>query len=34
MARSEFMKGFWIGAGVVAAVLVVGLASGVLRKVF
>ena len=34
MARSEFMKGFWVGAGVLAALLVVGVASGVLRRAF
>lgn len=32
MARSDFMKGFWLGAGVLAAVLVVGLASGALKR--
>ena len=34
MARSDFMKGFWTGAGVLGAILVVGLATGVLRRVF
>lgn len=34
MARSDFMKGFWVGTGVVAAVLVLGLVTGTLRKVF
>ena len=34
MARSEFMKGFFVGAGVLAALLVVGAATGLLRKAF
>lgn len=34
MARTDFMRGFWVGAGVLGALLVVGLATGVLRKVF
>lgn len=34
MARSEFMKGFFVGAGVLAALLVVGAATGMLRRVF
>ena len=34
MARSDFMKGFFVGAGVLAAVLVIGAATGVLRRVF
>jgi hypothetical protein len=31
MARSEFLKGFFLGAGVLAAVLVVGLVIRVAR---
>lgn len=31
MARTDFMRGFWTGAGVLAAIFVVGLATGVFR---
>ena len=34
MNRADFMKGFWVGAGVAVALIVVGAATGVLRKVF
>lgn len=34
MFKSEFMKGFAIGAGVLAAVVVVGFASGVISRNF
>ena len=34
MARADFVKGFFVGAGVLAALLVVGTATGVLRRVF
>jgi hypothetical protein len=30
---SEFARGFWVGAGVLAAVLVVGTVVGVFRRV-
>ena len=32
MAWTEFKKGFFVGAGVVAAVVVVGVVAGVIRK--
>ena len=33
MARSDFAKGFWIGLGVGAAVIVLGMVTGLVRKV-
>ena len=33
MLNTDFKRGFWVGAGVLVAVLVVGAATGVLRRV-
>jgi hypothetical protein len=31
--NSDFMRGFWLATGVLVAVYVVGVASGVLRRI-